>query len=137
MATEGGLTFFLDENMPRRLADALREQLGENVTHLYDHFGPNGALDPDVLRFVGERGWFLVSRDRKMMRRPHEREVIQRMGIGAFFLKDSLNDFCSIVRALVHNWPEMKRYARSRERPFALLLRERGIVRLGNHHIRA
>jgi hypothetical protein len=30
----------------------------------------------------------------------------------------------------------MKRYARSRERPFALLLRERSIVRLGNRHIR-
>lgn len=136
MAPKSGVTFFLDENMPRRLAEALHDHLGENVTHLYDHFGADGVLDPDVLRFVGNRGWFLVSRDLKIMRRPHEREVIERMGIGAFFLKDSLNDFCSIVRALVHNWPETKRYARSRQRPFALLLRERGIVRLGNRHIR-
>ena len=58
------------------------------------------------------------------------------MGIGAFFLKDSLDDLCSITRAVIHNWPEMKRHARTRERPFALLLRERGIVRLGNRHIR-
>jgi hypothetical protein len=136
MALQGGVTFFLDENMPRRLAEALHDHLGENVTHLYDHFGADGVLDPDVLRLVGNQGWFLVSRDLKIMRRPHEREVIQRMGIGAFFLKDSLNDFCSIVRALIHNWPEMKRYAGSRQRPFALLLRERGIVRLGNRHIR-
>jgi hypothetical protein len=136
MASQGGVTFFLDENMPRRLAEALHEHLGENVTHLYDHFGADGVLDPDVLRLVGSQGWFLVTRDLKIMRRPHEREVIERMGIGAFFLKDSLNDFCSIVRALIHNWPEMKRYARSRQRPFALLLRERGIVRLGNRHIR-
>ncbi|HEX6038795.1 DUF5615 family PIN-like protein [Longimicrobium sp.] len=136
MAQSGGLTFFLDENMPRRLAAALREQLGENATHLYDHFGRTGVLDPEVLRFVGERGWLLVSRDRKIMRRPHERSVIEQMGIGAFFLKDSLDDLCSITRAIVHNWPEMKRYARTRERPFALLLRERGIVRLGNRHIR-
>jgi PIN like domain len=136
MAASGGVTFFFDENMPRRLAEALSQQLGEGATHLYHHFGPEGVLDPDVLQFVGERGWYLVSRDRKIMRRPHEREVIERMGIGAFFLKDSLNDFCSIVRAVTHNWPEMKRYARTRERPFALLLRERGIVRLENRHIR-
>lgn len=136
MAAKGGVTFFFDENMPRRVANALAEQLGESVTHLYDHFGPEGILDPEVLRFVGERGWFLVSRDRKILRRPHERCVIEEMGIGAFFLKDTLNDFCSIVRAIMHNWPEMKRYARTRERPFALLLRERGVVRLGNRHIK-
>lgn len=136
MASGGGVTFFLDENMPRRLAEALREQLGENATHLYDHFGRAGVLDPEVLRFVGERQWVLVTRDRKIMRRPHERCVIQEMGIGAFFLKDSLHDLCSITRAVIHNWPEMKRHARTRQRPFALLLRERGIVRLGNRHIR-
>lgn len=136
MAANGGVTFFLDENMPRRLADALREQLGENATHLYHHFGRTGVLDPEVLRFVGEQGWVLVTHDRKIMRRPHERRVIEEMGIGAFFLKDTLDDLCSITRAVMHNWPEMKRHARTRPRPFALLLRERGIVRLGNRHIR-
>ncbi len=136
MAARGGVSFFFDENMPRRLAEAFRDHLGEHVTHLYHHFGAEGVLDPDVLRLVGERGDFLVTRDRKIMRRPHERRVIQEMGIGAFFLKDSLGDLCSMTRALVHNWPEMKRCARSRERPFAMLVRERGIVRLENRHIR-
>lgn len=136
MASTGGVTFFLDENMPRRLAQALHDHLGENVTHLYDHFGADGVLDPDVLRFVGDRGWFLVSRDLKIMRRPHERAVIETMGIGAFFLKDSLNDFCSIARAVIHNWPEMKRCAHARQGPFAILLRERGLVRFSNRHIR-
>ncbi len=122
--------------MPKRVADALHDDFRESVTHLYHHFGPDGILDPEVLRYVGERGWFLVSRDRKILRRAHERAVIQQMGIGAFFLKDSLNDFCSIVRAVIHNWPEIKRYARTRERPFLFLVRERGLVRLENRHIR-
>ena len=136
MAATGGVTFFFDENMPKRLADAFKDYLGESATHLYHHFGREGILDPEVLRFVGERGWFLVSRDRKIMRRPHERAVIQEMGIGAFFLKDSLDDFCAMTRALIHNWPEMKRHAHTREPPFAMLLRERGIVRLRSRHIR-
>lgn len=136
MAARGGVTFFFDENMPRRLAEALQQHLGESVTHLYHHFGATGVLDPEVLRFVGERGGCLVTRDRKIMRRPHERRVIQEMGIGAFFLKDSLDDLCSMTRALIHNWPEMKRCARTRERPFAMLVRERSVVRLENRHIR-
>lgn len=136
MAQGGGVTFFLDENMPRRLADALRDHLGESATHLYHHFGREGVPDPEVLRFVGERGWLLVTRDLQIMRRAHERRVIEELGIGAFFLKDTLDDLCSITRALVHNWPEMKRHARTRPRPFALLVRERGIVRLGSRHVR-
>lgn len=122
--------------MPRRLAESMRDHPGEAATHLYHHFGSEGILDPEVLKFVGEKGWFLVSRDRKILRRPHERAVIEEMGIGAFFLKDTLNDFCSIVRAIIHNWPEIKRIARTRERPFVFLIRERSVVRLGSHHIR-
>lgn len=133
---EGGLTFFFDENMPRRLADALREELGENATHLYDHFDRDGVLDAEVLKHVGERGWLLVSRDRRILRRAHERAVMETMGIGAFFLNDSLDDFCSIVRAVVRNWPEMKRVARTRPRPFAFLVRERSVAPLRNRHIR-
>lgn len=122
--------------MPRRLAESLRDQLGEAATHLYHHFGPEGILDPEVLRFVGENGWFLIGRDRRILRRAHERAVIEEMGVGAFFLKDTLNDFCSIVRAIIHNWPEIKRIARTRERPFVFLVRERSVVRLESRHIR-
>lgn len=136
MAANSGVTFFFDENMPRRLAEALHDDFGESATHLYHHFGRDGILDPAVLRYAGERGWVLISRDRKILRRPHERAVLQEMGIAAFFLNDSLNDFCSIVRAIIHNWPEIKRHAQTRERPFAFLVRERGIVRLRNRHIR-
>lgn len=120
--------------MPRRLANALSQQLGEDVTHLYDHFGPDGILDPDVLRYIASGGWILVSRDRKIMRRRHERVVIEELGMGAFFLKDSLDDFCSIVRAVIRNWPEIKRLSRTRERPFVFLVRENGIVRFQNRH---
>jgi len=69
--------FFFDENMPMRLASAMREQLGEETTHLYEHFGREGILDPAVLSYIGERGWILVSRDRKILRRAHERAVLE------------------------------------------------------------
>lgn len=136
MAASGSVTFFFDENMPKRLAEAFSDDFGESVTHLYHHFGRDGILDPAVLRYVGERGWVLITRDRKILRRSHERAVIEEAGIGAFFMNDSLNDFCSIVRAITHNWPEIKRLAQTRERPFVFLVRERGVVRLGKRHIR-
>lgn len=136
MDAPGGLTFFFDENMPHRLATSMRTHMGERTTHLYDHFGRDGVLDPVVLRFVGEQGWILVSRDRRIMRRAPERALIEQFGTGAFFLNDSLHDFCSIVRAMIHNWPEIKRIARVRHRPFVFLVRERGVVRMENRHIR-
>ena len=136
MAEPGGLTFLFDENMPQRLATAMRTHMGERTTHVYDHFGRDGVLDPEVLRVVGENGWFLVSRDRRILRRAPERALIEEFGTGAFFLKDSLDDFCSIARALIHNWPEIKRIARGRGRPFVFLIRERGVVRLENRHVR-
>jgi hypothetical protein len=136
MAEPGGLTFLFDENMPHRLATAMRTLMGERTTHVYDHFGRCGVRDPEMLRLAGEKGWFLVSRDRRILRRASERAVIEEFGMGAFFLKDSLDDFCSIVRAMIHNWPEIKRLADARDRPFVFLIRERGVVRLENRHIR-
>jgi hypothetical protein len=48
MAEPGGLTFLFDENMPQRLATAMRTHMGERTTHVYDEFGRDGVLDPEV-----------------------------------------------------------------------------------------
>lgn len=121
--------------MPRRLAEGLRDNFGENATHAYHHFGYK-VLDPTVLRFIGEKGWFLVSRDRMIMRRAHEHHVLKQMGIGAFFLDSPLDDFCTIVRATIRNWPEMKRLAATQPRPFVYLVKHRSVIPFRNRHIR-
>ena len=124
---ERGVTFLFDENLPRRLARALREDLGEAAYHVYDVLHPS-TPDEDVLRYAGERVWCTLSSDRRILHRPSERAVISELGIGAFFLNDSVSGFCTIVRTVLHNWPEMKRIAATQPRPFLYLVRPRSIV---------
>ena len=56
------MTFFFDNNIGRFIAKGL-QGFGEDVIHLTDHFPPD-ASDEERLRFVGEQGLFLVTRDK-------------------------------------------------------------------------
>jgi hypothetical protein len=121
------VAFLFDANLPPGLVRALREELGENAYHVGDLLQP-GAPDEEVLRYAGERAWCTVSADRHILHRPNERAVISELGIGAFFLNDSVRGFCTIVRTVVHNWPEMKRIAATQRPPFLYLVRPRNLV---------
>jgi hypothetical protein len=128
------VTFLFDANTPPGLVRALREELGENAYHVGDLLQP-GAPDEEVLRYAGERTWCTVSADRRMLRRPNERAVISEMGIGAFFLNDTVRGFCTIVRTIVHNWPEMKRIATTQRGPFLYLVRPTSLVPVRKKHL--
>ena len=128
------VVFLFDANTPHRLARALREELGENAYHVSDVLNP-GAPDEDVLRYAGERRWCTVSFDRRILRRASERAVISELGIGAFFLNDTVRGFCTIVRSIVHNWPEMKRIAASECGPFLYLVRSGSLEPVRKKHL--
>jgi hypothetical protein len=130
----GGVVFLFDENMPERLAAALREQLGESAFHVSD-VPDAGTPDPAVIRHAGERGWCLLGSDRRMLRTPRERAVITELGVGAFFLNDTVSGFCTITRTVIRHWPEMKRIAAQEERPFLYLVKETTLSRLRRRHL--
>lgn len=115
-ADSRSLVFLFDENSSPRLASALQE-VGESVTHV-NQAGLRGSPDELVLRHAGERGWFVISRDHRILRRPWERRVLTDFNMGAFFLNENLRSMCEMVQAVVRNWPEIKRIARTQKRPF-------------------
>jgi hypothetical protein len=63
-----------------------------------------------------------------ILRRPQERAVLKELGMGAFFLSDSISGFCTIVRATIRNWPEIKRLAATRRRPFLYLVKHASVT---------
>jgi hypothetical protein len=132
---EGGVVFLFDENSPHRLVRSLRE-LGEAAFHVYD-VGLKQAPDEMVLRYAGERGWCIVSSDRKILQRPHERAVLSEFSIGAFFLNDTIAGTCKIARTIYRHWPEMKRIARAEPKPFLHLVRETTISRIRRKKLEA
>ena len=123
----GRVSFLFDENLPRRLVRALRDELGEAAYHVLDVLDAS-TPDEDVLRHAGAHAWCTVSSDRRILRRPSERAVISELGLGSFFLNDSVSGFCTIVRTVMHNWPEMKRIAACQPRPFLYLVRPRSLA---------
>lgn len=125
---EGGIVFLFDENSPHRLVRSLRE-LGEAAFHVYD-VGLKQAPDEMVLRYAGQRGWCIVSSDRNILHRPHERAVLSEFSIGAFFLKDTIAGTCKIARTIYRHWPEMKRIAGTEAKPFLYLVRETTLTRI-------
>jgi len=70
-----------------------------------------------------------------MLRQPNERAVISEMGIGAFFLNGSVRGLCTIVRSVLHNWPEMKRIGATQPRPFLYVVRPRNLAPLRKKHL--
>lgn len=125
---EGGVVFLFDESSPHRLVRSLRE-LGEAAYHVYD-VGLKQAPDEMVLRYAGERGWCIVSSDRNILHRPHERAVLAEFSIGAFFLNDTIAGTCKIARTIYRHWPEMKRIAQGESKPFLYLIREKTVSRI-------
>ena len=116
--------FIFDENISVHIVAGMRE-FGENVQHLTEHFA-QGTADEDWLVEVGKRGWFLVTRDRKIRRRPAQLDALRRNAVGAFFLGGKDLDRCRQITQLVRAWPRIKQHAQREVRPFAFNVNQSG-----------
>lgn len=77
--------FFIDRSLGRKaVANALR-QTGARVEVHDDHL-PQDARDEEWLRFVGARGWVVLTQDDRIRFHPHERRALLQAGVCAFVL---------------------------------------------------
>jgi uncharacterized protein with PIN domain len=118
------MTFFFDNNLSHKIVKGLRE-FGEDVVHLADEF-PRDTTDEEWLPIVGERGWILITRDKKIRRRPAEIDAYRRNGIGGFVLTGKSLEGWKIIRQLVNRWEKIKELARSTRKPFLFRIPPRG-----------
>ena len=111
------MRFFFDNNLSRHLSDGMRG-FQEDTTHLLESFEP-GEEDATWLKEIGNRGWFLVTRDERIRKKPAELMALQRHSVGAFFLGGKSRTRCQLIQQLVRCWPRMKETASNTARPFA------------------
>jgi hypothetical protein len=118
-------TFFFDNNLSPVLVQAL-QVLGEDVQHLRDTFPPDtpdAVWIPDVAR----RGWILVTRDKRIRKRPLEVHALAHAKLSAFiFMQKRDPDRWGWVELVVRRWTEMKDRATTERRPFVVGIPERG-----------
>lgn len=118
------MTFFLDNNLSPKLAAGM-SGFGEEVTHLQDHF-PRDAKDPEWLPDIGQKGWYLITRDKNIRHKPAEIKALRQNRVGAFYLGGKSLKRCDLVEQLVRNWRRIKELAARTKRPFAFRVPPRG-----------
>lgn len=93
------MKFFLDNNMPSKLAAVLRAMELE-VVHLREHYGRGDIADEQWMTEVAKLGWPALTYDRKIAAKPSERDALRSAGLIIVFVKP----------AVLH-WPEKKQVA--------------------------
>lgn len=78
------MIFFTDRDLGVTFPRILSEQ-GLHVERHDDHF-IDYTSDRDWLLEVGRRGWFAISKDRRIRYRPNERDAVMQAGVGLFLL---------------------------------------------------
>lgn len=73
---------FVDRSIPKSIARAL-QLVRSDVTWLEDVFA-HDVHDTDWLRDVGNWGWLVIMRDKRILTRPGERAALLENKVGAF-----------------------------------------------------
>lgn len=105
--------FFVDESM-LSIAKALRA-VRDDVIHPGHADCPEiplGAKDVDWLPLVGQAGWAVIMRDKRIRRRPAERQRFLDHGVRAFCLTGAGNQTSwQMLRVLVRYWDRIEEAA--------------------------
>lgn len=123
------MDFYLDENLPPRVANALNaleEGEEDNVYHTEVVFGKN-ILDLELYPKIKEKNGILITNDLKMLSRKNERELIRSLGITAFFISLPKGaNFVLKYRTMINKWEEIKLVCRKNKHPFMCRIKMRG-----------
>jgi hypothetical protein len=102
------MTIFLDNMISPCFAEALRA-LEQDVCALREKFPPD-TLDTVWLTKLGERGWPLITLDRRILSRPQELLALRQAGVTAFFLGPFFSKAAFWDQAvwLLRHWPKFR-----------------------------
>ena len=118
------MKFFIDINLSQQLAIGMKG-FGEHVIHLQEKFPPD-TDDQIWLKYIGEKGLILVTRDERIRWRPAELRALKDHKVGAFFLGGKNRTRCQLIQQLVRNWPHMKELADKTKHPFVFRIPPQG-----------
>lgn len=117
--------FVLDNNLSHKVAAALAA-LDLPFHHSTDIL-PANTDDEDLIPEVAARGWILVTQDKKIRKRKHERAAMIQSGIGAFiYMGQADKSLEEMMRMLLRDLPEMRKLVSKRRPPFVFGISDRG-----------
>ena len=122
------MIYFLDNNLSFRYADML-VALGEEVRALRREF-PQNTPDEKWIPEIGARGWVLITGDRNIKWKPHQRRILEEAKITAFFLTKGYDSllFWEQAITLLKAWPNIKAVAERKANSRTYLVQLNGKV---------
>jgi len=111
------LTFFLDESLDGASLVAALRDAGALIERLTDHF-PRGTPDEVWLTRAGQRGWIVLTRDKRIRYRQLERLALHAAKVRAFVFTGGNVTMKDTAAVLVNALPRMSTIARSDAGPF-------------------
>ena len=123
------LVFFLDRSLGKKvIAEALR-RAGVAVQIHDDHFPPN-ARDEEWLPVVGQRGWVVLTKDKRIRYRTLERLALLQAGVRAFVLTAGSLQGAEMAKIFIKALPAIRRFIQTHAPPFIATVTRRGTVSL-------
>ncbi|HEV3095077.1 MAG TPA: hypothetical protein VGY30_11255 [Solirubrobacteraceae bacterium] len=119
-ASEGSLNvYYIDASFPQ----AVRQAIASVRDDVLYAGGPNAlaedTLDDKWLPHAGANDWVVIHRDKKIRKRPTERQALLDSGVRTFCLTGSGNyTRWDTLRLLVARWPDIERIADQRAGPY-------------------
>ncbi len=121
------MTFLLDENFPPQVAVSLKA-LELPFAHSTD-FVAKGTTDEDLFKVVKERGFYLVTRDRRMWKNKVQRQALLDLGLGVFIhVSTTRVTPPQLTEMLLSRREEMLQIVTREKRPFVMRIPDRGKI---------
>ena len=103
--------FFIDRSMGQlRFAKCLRDAGLACVVH--DDYFHHKTDDIEWMPFVADKGWFTVTRDKRIRFNQIEQEVVQRIGVYLFLLYDDGRSPEQMAEDFIRALPLIERFAK-------------------------
>jgi PIN like domain len=107
--------FFTDRDLGKRFAEILKSH-GLTVERHADHFEPH-TPDEVWLERAGQRGWIVLTHDRRIRYKPNERDAVMRHGVALLVIVGAA-PYPDLARAFVATLPRVQQFLGRHKPPF-------------------
>lgn len=123
---------FFDRNFGIRVPRAVR-LVGQNIRYHDEEFEQPDTPDTQIIADAAQNGWVVVTRDKKIRRRPAELEAIRmaRAKCVVFAQRAALNSW-GLLHRVVCSWEDIERVVDDSDGPFILNVYKNGRLRRVN-----
>jgi hypothetical protein len=110
-----GIKFFVDANLGYSLVEGLRTLGYTNIEHIHETF-EEGVKDEVWLKYVGENGYAVITRDKMIRKNPKEKALLIEYHIVAFYLGGSQYGIKETSKQLIDAWDLIEANAKRQQK---------------------